>query len=224
MSTEAPIQPPEAPQQPAQQPGQPAQQPLPQGQWQWMPQAQGQPPVQPPSSQPPPSQPPEKKRHIKWWQWGLIGLGGLLVLIIIATAASGGGGSTSTSTPTTQNPTTAPATQPPTVAPPTTPPTTAPTQPPQRAKTVLKVSGNGDKTTDTFTVSGKWQITYTVEPSDVVVFGFFVYPEGESQIYADSVSVDKAGTDTTVEHTGGTYYIKVISAGPWNITVTDLPD
>ena len=108
--------------------------------------------------------------------------------------------------------------QQPTVAP--QPTAASPAQP----KVVLQVSGNGNKTTDSFTVSGKWQIAYTVQPATYVVFDAFVYPEGESTLYADVINASKAGSDTSIEHQGGTYYLKVISGVPWSITVTDLPD
>jgi hypothetical protein len=93
--------------------------------------------------------------------------------------------------------------------------------------TVETFTGQGDKTTAPFQISGaKWRISWTVEADEpeYAVFGFFVYPEGETAMYVESVSQDGIGSDTTYIYQGNdSFYIKVLGANleSWNIEVED---
>jgi len=58
------------------------------------------------------------------------------------------------------------------------------------------------------------------------MLSFFVYPEGETTIYTDSISttIGFFGTDDSISYAGaGTYYLDVISANleSWEIEVED---
>lgn len=106
--------------------------------------------------------------------------------------------------------------------------TSAQPQATAKPKTVLTMSGNGDKSTATFHVDGDWQIDYTCNNTtgiDGAPFAIFVYPKGETQDYNDVIdySCPKGkSADVSVEHQGGDVYLKVIAATKWTITVTDI--
>lgn len=93
--------------------------------------------------------------------------------------------------------------------------------------TVKTFSGKGDKTTAPFTISGsKWRVSWTVKADDpeYAAFGFFVYPEGETAIYVESISQDGVGSDTTYIYQGNDrFYIAVLAANlkSWTIKVED---
>jgi hypothetical protein len=93
--------------------------------------------------------------------------------------------------------------------------------------TVETFTGQGDKTTAPFQISGsKWRISWTVEAAEpeYAIFSFFAYPEGETVMYVESVSHDGIGSDTTYVYQGNdSFYIKVIAANvsSWTIVVED---
>lgn len=93
--------------------------------------------------------------------------------------------------------------------------------------TVKTFTAKSDKTTETFYISGaKWRINWTAnaESPEFGVFGFFVYPEGETVMYVESVSHDGSGSDTTYIYQGNnSFYIKVLAANlsSWTIEVED---
>ncbi len=89
-------------------------------------------------------------------------------------------------------------------------------------------SGSSDKTTDTFNIQGdKFKLTYTIDASnDYSIFSFFVYPEGETVMYSESIMSDMgvSGTDSTISYVGkGIYYLKVIAANldSWEVEIED---
>jgi hypothetical protein len=92
---------------------------------------------------------------------------------------------------------------------------------------VIIFTGQSDKTTQPFYISGaKWRITWTAnaESPEFGVFGFFVYPEGETAMYVESVSHDGSGSDITYIYQGNnSFYIKVLAANlqSWTIEVED---
>jgi len=86
-----------------------------------------------------------------------------------------------------------------------------------RIRNALKQAGVADKTSPPFKVTTEeWLIdwSYTPDPEypDFAVFGFFIYPRGETGMYVESVAV--SGGDTTKGSTysyagAGEYYLKV---------------
>lgn len=89
-------------------------------------------------------------------------------------------------------------------------------------------TGKGDKTTAPVDISGaKWRINWTAEEAvdGVGIFGFFVYPEGETVMYVESIMhSDGSASDTTYIYQGkGSFYIKVGAANlsSWTIEVED---
>jgi hypothetical protein len=105
--------------------------------------------------------------------------------------------------------------------------------PKPQPKVVLKLSGSGDKSSQTFTVSGAWQIAWTCSgvPSslDNAPLYINVYNASDnSENFGDDVSYNcpngKGGGDSSVFHDGGTFYLKTITGIDWTITVSDLPD
>ena len=94
--------------------------------------------------------------------------------------------------------------------------------------TVKTFTGKTDKTTAPFHISGaKWRINWTANAEDPEfgVFGFFVYPEGETVMYVESVThYQGSASDTTYIYQGnGSFYIKVSAANmqSWTIEVED---
>lgn len=162
-----------------------------------------QPPVAPPVAPTPP--PPKKKRG----KWVVLFLLIIVVIVIIAEASN---------------------------LPSPTPPAGDSgdgTQLSWQALTTL--SGLGDKTTDTFTVTGSkfrltWSATADAEcialfaPDDCpAVFGFFVYPDGETVLFVESVSNINfnSATDETIVFRSGSFYVQVVAANlaSWGIEV-----
>lgn len=92
---------------------------------------------------------------------------------------------------------------------------------------VLQLSGNGDKTTASFTVQGTWEIAWTCGPNSST-FLAQIY-DARTNDYArqdgpDYNCPDAGGGDSSVIHGGGMYYLSIICGGDWTLTVTDLPN
>lgn len=152
--------------------------------------------------------------------------------VTLASALNGGGKAVATAT---TGQSAVPATRQATHAPvATATPRPKPTATPKpQPKVVLKLSGNGDKSSQTFTVSGAWQIAWTCSgvPSslDNAPLYINVYNASDnSENFGDDVSYNcpngKGGGDSSVFHDGGTFYLKTITGIDWTITVSDLPD
>lgn len=111
------------------------------------------------------------------------------------------------------------------------PPTPVPTATPMPTATpsnvVLQLSGNGDKTTASFTVHGTWEIAWICGPNS---YGFLaqIYDASTndyaSQDGPDYNCPDAGGGDSSIIHGGGTFYLSIICGGDWILTVTDLPN
>jgi len=89
-------------------------------------------------------------------------------------------------------------------------------------------TGTGDKTTRLFRVdSDEWQIDWSYQPANpYAVFGFLVYPEGETVVFIESVLSPTSTSDSTYLYEGnGSYYIKVTGANlnSWTIEVIPAP-
>lgn len=93
---------------------------------------------------------------------------------------------------------------------------------------VQTFTGQGDKTTAPFHISGsEWRINWTAVPESPEFggFGFFVYPEGETASYVESIDTPHgSGSDTTYIYEGkGNFYVKVFAANEssWTIEIED---
>lgn len=99
----------------------------------------------------------------------------------------------------------------------------------QEWKSITTFTGKGDKTTAPFYIaSNKWRINWEVkaEVEAYAGFHFFVYPEGETAMYVESISHDGSGKDTTYIYKGpGNFYIKVSAANlkSWTLSIEEGP-
>lgn len=197
------------------------------------PQPQPAPQPVPPFQQPitPAATQPSFFQRIPRWVWVLVVVGALVV------ACGGCGGVLALSSLLTNNTT---AQSPQATAtlsigqPPAAPKATATPKPKPTAThapswtTFQKWSGNGSKTTDTFSAPDTWKILWTCTPSSfygnydlsVTVYG------SDGSIVDFPVSVTcKSGytTDSSVEHSGsGTYYLEIASEGDWTIQLQEM--
>ena len=113
---------------------------------------------------------------------------------------------------------------------PTSTPTPTPTPTQKTWHSVTSFSGSGDKTTQPFTIKGdEWRVKYTTkadsEYPEYAVFGVFVYPRGETVMYASAWDCDgKSCSDIQYIYEGiGDYYFSVIAANidSWSLEVED---
>ena len=90
---------------------------------------------------------------------------------------------------------------------------------------VTSFSGQGDKTTDSFKITGsKWRIkwNYTTNYPEYATFSIFIYPKGETVSYIDFVDASGAGkSDVSYIYQSGEFYLKIIAANleSWQITI-----
>ena len=97
----------------------------------------------------------------------------------------------------------------------------------ERPFSPITLTGSSDKKTAPFTVTtSEWIIDWSYVPdpelSEFAVFGFFVYPRGETVGYVESVLVPDSTSGTTYSYAGvGEYYISVTIANvrSWTITI-----
>jgi len=89
----------------------------------------------------------------------------------------------------------------------------------------ITITGSGDKTSPPFTVTTEeWIIdwSYNTDEPEYAVFGFFVYPRGETDIYIESVLFPESTEGSTYSYAGqGDYYVKVSASNvkSWIITI-----
>ncbi|MBA7680343.1 hypothetical protein ES703_88658 [subsurface metagenome] len=92
----------------------------------------------------------------------------------------------------------------------------------------ILITGSSDKTSPPFRVTTKeWVIDWSYVPDpewpEMAVFGFFVYPRGETVMYVESVMFPEGTSGTTYSYAGvGEYYIKV-SVGnvkSWEVVIS----
>lgn len=166
--------------------------------------------------------PPPRKRHTGRWVVGSLFL--LIILVALVTALGG----TKQDSPAAVSTTSAPpalispaagdvASQAPvSVAPPSpTPPAT---------QVVLTFTGDGTKTSKTFTTGDDWSIKYTFDCSTFGSAGNFqVYTyTGGSMSGIPVNELKNSGNDTTYQHNdSGMHYLEVNSECGWTVTVTD---
>jgi len=103
----------------------------------------------------------------------------------------------------------------------------APPPPPPSFEPIV-ITGSGDKTSPPFTVTTEeWVIdwSYTPDPEypEMAIFGFFVYPRGETALYVESVLFPEGTSGSTYSYAGtGEYYIKVTAGNvkSWEIIIS----
>jgi hypothetical protein len=88
---------------------------------------------------------------------------------------------------------------------------------------VLKISGNGLKSTQKFTVVSDWDLGWTYDCGDAVGGrGNFVVQiyNGIGTFIAVAVNqLGPSGQDVSYFHQGGTYYLQIISQCAWHVVV-----
>jgi hypothetical protein len=92
--------------------------------------------------------------------------------------------------------------------------------------TLLDLSGSGSKTTETFRVSGEWDLQWSYDCANFGQAGILqVYIESKGALLP-TVGVNQTGTrgrGTEHYHTAGTYYLEVNSVCAWTMKVVDRP-
>ena len=89
----------------------------------------------------------------------------------------------------------------------------------------ITLKGTDSETTSPFTVTTKeWIIewSYSTDDPEYAIFGFFIYPRGETERYAEAVLFPKVTNGTTYSYAGpGEYYIKtnVGNITQWEIII-----
>lgn len=143
----------------------------------------------------------------------LLIIGGIILVIIVIAAASGGSktNQSSTSTSQAQSETAKPVEE----------------SKPKEFVTVVDVSGNANKNTDTFELKGgKVKLTYTFNGDYAIVGAIYILKEGTDLNKSGGipeVTVTNTGTDSTfVTKSAGKYYLSVKAANAsWNIKVEE---
>lgn len=90
--------------------------------------------------------------------------------------------------------------------------------------TIMTFTGSAYKTTELFHIpSETWRINWTYTGGSLAVFGFYVYPEGETVSYVESLSaMGSSKSDVTYIYEGqDNFYIELLAANidPWTLTV-----
>ena len=90
--------------------------------------------------------------------------------------------------------------------------------------TIKTFTGSASKTTEVFYIpSETWRINWTYTGGSLAVFGFFVYPEGETVLFVESLStMGSSQSDVTYIYEGPeSFYVKLIVANidQWTLTV-----
>ncbi len=179
---------------------------------------------------------PTKKFYKQWWFW-------VIVVLVLAVIGESGGSKTSDQTtaqteavPTTQSApaetASAPAQTAAAPAKQTAPaktttasvpaPASAPASAPHVPVVLLQVSGNGQKSTQTFTAPSNWTMDYTYDCSSFGMRGNFqvyVYnANGTMALLSGPNELGTSGSDTEYYHQGGQFYLEVNSECSWTIT------
>jgi hypothetical protein len=90
---------------------------------------------------------------------------------------------------------------------------------------VLSLSGSGTHNTETFTASGDWDLAWSYDCSAFGMAGNFIVYVYEGDVLSfTNLPVNQLGTGGSgVEHyhSGGTYYLQIVSECSWKISVAD---
>lgn len=96
---------------------------------------------------------------------------------------------------------------------------TKPTTPaaPLASRTLLDVSGNGIKETQSFAAPAAWQVSYTFDCGATDgLFAIYVYQSGTlSGVAANQIA--RTGTDTSYQHQAGETYFTVNTTCSWRV-------
>jgi hypothetical protein len=90
------------------------------------------------------------------------------------------------------------------------------------AKTWVAVkewTGNGVKQTETFTVGNEWRIDWTNNGADYLGVTIKDATGGYVGLVANTTT---AGSDTSFQHKGGTFYLEISGTGSWKVGVQDM--
>lgn len=140
----------------------------------------------------------------------ILGIIGIFAVLVVIGAIVGGGKKETAPTTTTQ--------------------TTEQKQEAQKPKqwvTVIEISGNANKRTDTFALQGgKTRLTYDVKGNTAVIVSIYVLKEGQSlekEGGFPEVTISESGTDSTfLTKKAGNYYLDVKAANAtWNVRVEE---
>ena len=92
---------------------------------------------------------------------------------------------------------------------------------------IFRVSGNGNKSTDSFTVHGKWRLSWVCSGGGSVLAISIM--DASTNNYANGLGGTDyscppgGGGDNSTYHQGGTLFFSIIADVDYTITVTDLP-
>lgn len=156
-----------------------------------------------------------KKRHLG--RNILLGIVGLIVLIVIISVASGGGKKNGTAG--------SPATTVANVL------TSGPTKAATTARTssaapksvkLLDVTGNGIKQTASFTAGEEWTISYRYDCTAFGQSGNFAVTimDKDGFVGLAANQIGAKGTDASVQHQAGRFYLEINSECSWHVVVT----
>ena len=90
--------------------------------------------------------------------------------------------------------------------------------------TIISFTGSTGKTTELFYIPGEnWRINWSYTNGELALFGFFVYPEGETAMFVETLtSMGPSQSDTTYIYRGpGSFYITLSAANveEWTLTI-----
>lgn len=87
---------------------------------------------------------------------------------------------------------------------------------------VASWTGDGIKSTPSFTVGDEWAIEWATQPGQFGAMNFQIYTyTSDGQLSDVDANIIGAGGDTSYKHTAGTYYLQVNSAQHWQVSIWD---
>ena len=93
---------------------------------------------------------------------------------------------------------------------------TRPAQP--KARTLLRLAGNGIKNSAQFTTGGQWTLAYTYNCAGFGGKGNFAVSDETGMPLVNEL--DTKGSGSTPQYTAGTHHLEVDSECAWTLTVT----
>lgn len=90
-------------------------------------------------------------------------------------------------------------------------------------KEIITFEGTEGRTTEVFSIpSNTWRIKWSYKGNEFAVFGFFIYPEGETKVFVDMIMATKpSAEDITYVYRKGNFYLKIDCANleGWKIVI-----
>jgi hypothetical protein len=151
-------------------------------------------------------QAPAKKQMAPWKAFAL----GALAMLILMSLINANSGSTTSAT----EPLTAPEQQ----------AAMAPASAPATGKwTKIKTfTGSGTKNTEKFSVSSEWKIKWTTKPGNMGSSNFSLTLDDDAgEMVGLIANVIGKSVDESYQHTGGTFYLEILSGQPYVIEIWD---